>query len=164
MLRKLFTKRAVKPWHSCPELWVPHPWRCPRPFHHPMVLLPLWTLPTQPIVSFHDLQGPLQPKPFSDSLCSDKQDNSYGGRSANGSKSEPLIHQCNIYYFLAEYSRSKLLCFCNSVGIPWFSLDWFLFQPCWIFLYLIAMNLQITGVLHLQNVILGGRFWLRKTE
>jgi len=30
--RKLFTQRAVRPWHCCPEkLWVPHPWRCSRP-------------------------------------------------------------------------------------------------------------------------------------
>lgn len=29
--QKVFTQSAVRPWHSCPELWVPHPWRCPRP-------------------------------------------------------------------------------------------------------------------------------------
>jgi len=23
--------RAVRPWHSCSELWVLHPWRCSRP-------------------------------------------------------------------------------------------------------------------------------------
>ena len=26
--KKFFTQRAVRPWHCCPELWVPHPWRC----------------------------------------------------------------------------------------------------------------------------------------
>ena len=29
--RKFCTQRAVRPWHCCPELQVPHPWRCPRP-------------------------------------------------------------------------------------------------------------------------------------
>ena len=29
---------AVWPQHCCPELWVPHPWRCPR----------LWGGPGQP--------------------------------------------------------------------------------------------------------------------
>jgi len=28
--KKFFTQRAVRPRHCCPELWVPHPWRCPR--------------------------------------------------------------------------------------------------------------------------------------
>jgi len=23
------------PWHCCPELWVPHPWRCLRPWMGP---------------------------------------------------------------------------------------------------------------------------------
>jgi len=24
--------RVGRPWHCCPEkLWMPHPWRCPRP-------------------------------------------------------------------------------------------------------------------------------------
>jgi len=28
----LYERRAVRPWHSCPEkLWMPHPWRCSRP-------------------------------------------------------------------------------------------------------------------------------------
>ena len=26
---------AVRPQHCCPELWVPHPWRCPRPWVGP---------------------------------------------------------------------------------------------------------------------------------
>ena len=31
-MKKFFTQRAVRPWHSCPEkLWVPHPWRCSGP-------------------------------------------------------------------------------------------------------------------------------------
>jgi len=30
MRRRFFTQRAVRHWHCCPELWVPHPWRCPR--------------------------------------------------------------------------------------------------------------------------------------
>jgi len=29
--KRVFTQRVVRPWHCCPELWVPHPWRCPRP-------------------------------------------------------------------------------------------------------------------------------------
>jgi len=30
--RKLFTERAVRLWHSCPDkLWVPHLWRHSRP-------------------------------------------------------------------------------------------------------------------------------------
>ena len=29
---KLFTKRVVRCWNSCPErLWMSHPWRCSRP-------------------------------------------------------------------------------------------------------------------------------------
>ena len=32
---KLFAQRAVRRWHCCPELWVPHPWRCPRPWMGP---------------------------------------------------------------------------------------------------------------------------------
>jgi len=27
---KFFTQRLVRPWHCCPQLWLPHPWRCPR--------------------------------------------------------------------------------------------------------------------------------------
>jgi len=30
-MKKFFTQRAVRPWHCCPELWVPHPWRHSRP-------------------------------------------------------------------------------------------------------------------------------------
>jgi len=34
--RKLFTQRAVRPWHSCPEkLWAPHPWRHSGPGWRP---------------------------------------------------------------------------------------------------------------------------------
>ena len=33
--KKFFTQRAVRRWHCCPELWVPHPWRCPRPWMGP---------------------------------------------------------------------------------------------------------------------------------
>jgi len=29
--KKFFTQRAMRPWHWCPELWVPHPWRYSRP-------------------------------------------------------------------------------------------------------------------------------------
>ena len=29
--KKFFTQRMAKPWHCCPELWVSHLWRCPRP-------------------------------------------------------------------------------------------------------------------------------------
>ena len=35
MRRRFFTQRAVRHWHCCPELWVPHPWRCPRPWRGP---------------------------------------------------------------------------------------------------------------------------------
>lgn len=28
---KFFTWRAVRHWHCCTELWVPHPWQCSRP-------------------------------------------------------------------------------------------------------------------------------------
>jgi len=32
VVKKFFTQRAVRQWHSCPEkLWVPHPWRHSRP-------------------------------------------------------------------------------------------------------------------------------------
>ena len=34
--RKFFTQRAVRPWHCCPELYVPHPWRYPRPWMGPV--------------------------------------------------------------------------------------------------------------------------------
>jgi len=30
-VRKEFFMKAVWPWH-CPELWVPHPWGCLRPW------------------------------------------------------------------------------------------------------------------------------------
>ena len=30
--KKFFIQRAVRPWHCCPELWVPHPWRYPKPW------------------------------------------------------------------------------------------------------------------------------------
>jgi len=33
--RKFCTQRAGRPWHCCPELQVPHPWRCPRPWMGP---------------------------------------------------------------------------------------------------------------------------------
>jgi len=30
--KQFLVLRAVRPWHCCPEqLWVPHPWRWPRP-------------------------------------------------------------------------------------------------------------------------------------
>ena len=29
------TQRVVRPQHCCPELWVPHPWRCPKPWVGP---------------------------------------------------------------------------------------------------------------------------------
>jgi len=35
MWGKFFILRAVRRWHCCPELWVPHPWRCPRPWMGP---------------------------------------------------------------------------------------------------------------------------------
>lgn len=30
-LRKTFIQRVVRSQHCCPELWIPHPCRCPRP-------------------------------------------------------------------------------------------------------------------------------------
>jgi len=27
--RKFSAQMAVRPWHCCSELWVPHLWRCP---------------------------------------------------------------------------------------------------------------------------------------
>ena len=36
MWGKFFIQRAVRRWHCCPELWVPHPWRCPRPWMGPV--------------------------------------------------------------------------------------------------------------------------------
>jgi len=35
--KQFFAQRALRPWQCCPELWVPHPWRCPR----------LWMVPGQ---------------------------------------------------------------------------------------------------------------------
>jgi len=35
---ELLYPEAVRPWHCCPELWVPHLWRCLRP----------WVAPGQP--------------------------------------------------------------------------------------------------------------------
>ena len=29
--KKFLTWMVVRQWHSCPELWVPHPWRHSRP-------------------------------------------------------------------------------------------------------------------------------------
>jgi len=56
--KTFFTQRVGMPWHCCPELWVPYPWRCPRP----------WIGPGQPElvgapspwqeVGLGDLQGP----------------------------------------------------------------------------------------------------------
>jgi len=33
--KKFFTQRVVRHWHCCPELWVPHPWRCSVPWMGP---------------------------------------------------------------------------------------------------------------------------------
>jgi len=33
--KQFFAQRALRPRQCCPELWVPHPWRCPRPWMGP---------------------------------------------------------------------------------------------------------------------------------
>ena len=27
-MKEFFLQKAVRRWHCCPELWVPHPWSC----------------------------------------------------------------------------------------------------------------------------------------
>lgn len=61
--------RLSKHWTGCPELWMPHPWRCLRPdWMGPSAILSNKRCPMAEALNWMMFKDPFSPNPFCDSV------------------------------------------------------------------------------------------------